>query len=267
MLGQVTWRLAWPALSVLLLVLLGPMLWTLSPTEQVLIDRLQGPSMAHPLGTDQLGRDVLARLLHGGRISLGISVVVTVVSVVVGVAVGSVAALSNRWIDRFLMVIVDVMLAFPFILLALTIAGLSGGGAWALVLAISLASWTTFARVTRGETLRVQSTPMIEAAEAVGSPPWWVYMRHVLPNAIQPILVLAIVRFSHTMLTIAGLSFLGVGVQPPMAEWGAMLRDGMPFIERAPHLVLAPGATVTLAALLVSMTGERTRHALDPRRR
>lgn len=248
-------------------VLVGPLLWHADPNAQDLLQRLRPPSRTHPLGTDQFGRDLLSRLLYGGRLSLGLSLIVTLISATIGITVGSVAAAVRGPMDAVMMRIVDVMLAFPFLLIALTIAGLSGGGIGGIMLAIGLFGWGTYARVARAEMLRIRATPMIEAAHALGAGPLRVAVRHVLPNALPALVVLAMVRFAHTILTIAGLSFLGVGVRPPTPEWGAMLYQGLPYIERAPLLVLVPGLTMTGACLLLSAAADGLRRALDPTRR
>lgn len=258
---------ALPLLLVLGTVLLGPLLWRSDPAAQDLADRLRGPSWRHPLGTDQLGRDTLSRVLHGGRLSLGVSLVVTLVTATVGIAVGSAAAGVRGLAETAIMRVVDVMLAFPFLLVALTIAGLSGGGVRGIILAIGAFGWGTYARVARAETLRVRASPMVEAAHALGAGPLRVAVRHVLPNALPALVVLAVVRFAHTILTIAGLSFLGVGVRPPTPEWGAMLYQGLPYLERAPLLVLVPGLTVTGACLLLSAAAEGVQRLLNPARR
>jgi peptide/nickel transport system permease protein len=247
-----------------LLFALGPHLWPADPLQQSIPARLRPPSLASPLGTDQLGRDVLARVLAGGRLTLGISLLVTLVTAVVGIAVGALAAARPGLLDALLTRIVDVLLAFPLRLLALAIAGLAGGGVWGIVAALGLFGWGTFARVARLEARRARSLPLVEAARALGAPPGRVFRRHVLPMMAGPLIVLAVARFAQVILTIAGLSFLGVGVQPPMPEWGAMLADGLPFMQRAPHLLLAPGLAVTLACLAVSLAGDALRRGLDP---
>lgn len=256
-----------PLLLVVLTVLAGPLLWRVDPVEQVLLDRLQGPSWAHPMGTDQFGRDTLSRILYGGRLSLGVSLIITAITFAAGIAVGSVAAGAGGLVGGALMRLVDVMLAFPFLLLALTVAGLSGGGISGVILALALFGWGSYARVARAETLRVRALPMVECAAAVGAGPLRIALRHVLPNILPALAVLAVIRFAHTILTIAGLSFLGVGVQPPTPEWGAMLHQGLPYIERAPLLLFMPGLAVTLVCLLVSASAENIRRALDPTRR
>lgn len=262
--------LARPVLTLAALVLVfgvGPLVWPIDPRAQELANRLRGPSVGHPLGTDQFGRDVLTRVLYGGRLSLGASLLVTLLTAVVGIGVGGLTASRRGVVEAVLMRAVDVLLAFPFLLVALAIAGLSGGGIRGIVLTLGLFGWGTFARVSRGETLRVRSLPFVEAARALGASPLRVYLRHVLPGTAPALVVLALVRFAQALLSIAGLSFLGVGVQPPTAEWGAMLNEGQPFMERASHLLLAPGLAVFCSCLVVTLAAEALRTGLDPLRR
>jgi peptide/nickel transport system permease protein len=261
--ATVTIRTPGPLPYLIGLVTLGPALWPVDPRAQTLTARLRGPSFDRPLGTDQLGRDLLARILHGGRLSLGVSLVVTVISAVIGIALGGIAASRGGLVDLVLMRLVDVLLAFPFLLLALVVAGLSGGGINGMVLALGLFGWGTYARIARVETARVRAMPFVEAARAIGLPPR-TFVRHVLPNAMPALLVLAVARYGQTILTIAGLSFLGVGIQPPTPEWGSVLNEGLPFLERAPHVLLAPALAVTLACLIVSLAAEGWRRILDP---
>ncbi|MFN8632959.1 MAG: ABC transporter permease [Chloroflexota bacterium] len=249
------------------LVSLGPFVWQVDPRAQVLTTRLRGPTVDRPLGSDQLGRDLFSRVLNGGRLSLGVSLVVTLVSTVIGIVLGSIAASRGGLVDLFITRIVDILLAFPFLLLALVVAGLSGGGVNGIVLALGLFGWGTYARVARVETARIRAYPFVEAARVVGVNPIRTFLLHILPNAAPALLVLAVARYGQTILTIAGLSFLGVGVQPPTPEWGAMLAEGLPFLERAPHVLLAPGLAVTVSCLIVSLSAEAWRRVLDPTHR
>lgn len=249
------------------LVTLGPLVWAVDPRAQDLPARLQGPTLAHPLGTDQLGRDLLARILHGGRLSLGLGLLVTAINATIGLAVGGLAASRGGLLDRLLTRLTDILLALPTFLLGLTVAGLAGGGIVGVVLALSLFGWGSSANAARSETLRVRALPFVEAARALGTGPWRVFVRHVLPSAAPALIVLAVIRFGQALFTVAGLSFLGVGVRPPVPEWGAMLSEAVPFIERAPHLVLAPGFSVTLSFLLVTLAADSLRRALDPTHR
>ena len=243
---------------------LGPILWPIDPRLQDLPARLQGPSLAHPLGVDQLGRDLLARVLHGGRLSLGVSLLVTAINVLIGTAVGSLAASVGGAIDRLLTRLIDMLLALPTFLLGLSVAALAGGDIAGVVLALSLFSWGSSASAARSEALRVRALPFIEAARSVGIGPLRLFLRHILPSAASSLIVLTVTRFGYALFTVAGLSFLGVGVRPPTPEWGAMLSEAVPFIERAPHTMLAPGLVVTLTFLLVTLAADSLRRALAP---
>lgn len=249
----------------LLVVVVGPLLWPLDPVAQDLIRRLSGPTSGHPLGTDELGRDMLARILAGGRISLGVTLAVTTLTAACGVALGSLAAYRcGGLLDILLLRLINILLAFPFLLVALAVAGLAGGGIGSIVVALTLFGWVTHALVARSETVRVSAIPFVEAARASGATPLRVYWSHVLPNALPPLLVVTVVRFSQILLAIAGLSFLGVGVQPPTPEWGALLSEGMPYVESAPHMLLAPGVAVTLSCLILTLAAEALRRVLKP---
>lgn len=249
---------------VVAVVALGPLVWTVDPRVQTLTARLQGPSATYPLGTDALGRDMLARVLHGGRLSLGVSLIITLLSAAIGIGLGSLAASRGGLVDQVLTRLVDILLAFPFLILALVVAGLSGGGISGMVLALGLFGWGTYARVARVETARIRVQPFVESARVLGQTPIRTFLTHVLPNALPALLVLAVARYGQTILTIAGLSFLGVGVKPPTPEWGSMLAEGLPFLERAPHVLLAPALAVTLSCLAVSLAAESWRRLLDP---
>lgn len=258
---------AWLVLPAMLLVAAGPLLWPVNPVEQVLVDRLLAPSWAHPLGTDNLGRDILARVLHGGRITIGLALIATVISSSLGIGIGLFAATVRGWTDRGIALVMDVLNAFPFLLLALTLAGLGGGGVRGLLLALTVAAWVPFARVARTEAMRIRPTPIVEAATSLGASPIRVGTRHVLPNALPPLATLVVLRFSHTLITIAGLSFLGVGIAAPTPEWGAMLRAALPLLERSPHVALAPGIAILVTAITVSAGAEGIRRVVDPRLR
>ncbi|MCC7369046.1 MAG: ABC transporter permease [Chloroflexi bacterium] len=245
-------------------VVLGPLVWAVDPRTQTLTARLQGPSVVYPLGTDALGRDLLARVLHGGRLSLGVSLVITLMCAAIGVGLGSLAASRGGFLDQLLTRLIDILLAFPFLILALVVSGLSGGGINGIVLALGLFGWGTYARLARVETARIRVQPFVESARVLGQTPVRTFLRHVLPNAMPSLLVLAVARYGQTILTIAGLSFLGVGVKPPTPEWGAMLAEALPFLERAPHVLLAPALAVTVSCFAVSLAAESWRRFLDP---
>nr|WP_049889273.1 nickel transporter permease [Natronolimnohabitans innermongolicus] len=247
-----------------LLAVVGPILAPYDPNAQHLDNRLQGPSFAHPLGTDQLGRDVATRLLYGARITLGIAVLITAVRLTIGVAVGLVAGYCGGWVDETLMRVVDVLLAFPGIVLALVVAGILGPSLTNLVLALAVVGWTRYARIVRSSVLELRERPFVAASRLTGAPRRRVLRRHVLPNVAGPVVVLATLDLGGVVLAAAGLSFLGLGAQPPTPEWGTMLSTGRHHLREASWLVNAPGLAIVLAVLGTNLLGDGLRDALDP---
>lgn len=254
-------------LAVVLVTVCAPWLAPHDPNLQVLSARLQPPSALNPLGADHLGRDVLSRLLYGGRSSLLLSALAVLVTAGVGVAVGVVSGRVGGLFDEVLMRSVDVLLVFPYLVVALVIAALLDAGFGALLLALTLTGWTTYARLARALTLDVLARPFIEAAVATGVSNRRLLLRHVLPNISGPILATSFLRFGHTLLTIAGLSYLGIGVQPPTPDWGAMLAEAQPYMQRAPLLLLAPALAIFVTALTVTLIGQNLTQRLDPLQR
>lgn len=248
---------------IVLLCVFAPLVTDQSPTKQVLPDRLQGPSREHPLGTDLLGRDVLSRLLYGGRLSLGLTFLVVTVTAITGTLIGLLSGCLGGFADELIMRFVDVILAFPSILLLLTIAGLQKPGLGSLAVAMVSVGWSPFARVVRGECLRVRSMTYIDAAIAVGASQWRIAFKHVLPNVTNALLVMVFLRFSQNLLAIAGLSFLGLGAQPPTPEWGTMLSEARRYMELVPLAMLVPGAAIFLTTLGMSLAGDGLRLAFD----
>ncbi|MCU0493960.1 MAG: ABC transporter permease [Chloroflexaceae bacterium] len=252
--------------TLVLLALLAPWLAPHNPNQQHRGQRLAPPSAEFPLGTDNLSRDLLSRLLYGARLSLGATLLATVVIVLIGVLVGALAGYMGGLVDSVLMRIVDTLLAFPGLLLALAIVGMLGPGLTNAIIAVVLVGWADYARIVRGVVLSTREQPYIEAAVALGVRPPAIVLRHVLPNALGPIIVLASLEMGALILTLAGLSFIGLGAQPPTAEWGAMLDQGRAFFQRAPQLMLYPGLLITLAVLGFNLLGDGLRDALDPTR-
>jgi peptide/nickel transport system permease protein len=255
-------------LLLIVIVSLGaPWLTQHDPNQQVLTARLQPPSSLHPLGADHLGRDLLARLLYGGRSSLLLSALAVLFSVGIGVAIGALAGRVGGLFDEVTMRLVDVLIVFPSLVVALVIAALLDSSFGALLLALTITGWTTYARLARALTLDLLARPFIEAAVATGVSEGRLLLRHVLPNISGPILATSFLRFGHTLLTIAGLSYLGVGVQPPTPDWGAMLAEAQPYMQRAPLLLLAPAAAIFCTALSVTLMGQGLMARFDPRQR
>lgn len=258
------------------LVLLGPLLWPLDPAALDLLARNQGPSPSHPLGTDQLGRDMLAALIRGGRISLLVAGMAMAVALCIGVAIGVMAA-TLRWLDAPLMRLTDLFLALPLLPLVLVILMLwretltarlgSQAGVTLLVVAvIGLTGWMQTARVVRAEVLSLRERDFMRAARALGVTPWQMIRRHILPNISGVIAVSAGLGMANAILTESALSFLGLGFPADFPSWGRLLYDGIGYMEITPWRVLGPGAAITLTVLAVSALGDALHHASDPRR-
>ena len=263
--GEITLLLSLCALSVIVVATLAaPWLTPHDPNQQVLAQRLAPPSAAQWLGADQLGRDLLARILYGGRASLWLAALAVLLSGGIGISIGLIAGRNGGWFDEFVMRLVDVLIVFPGIVLALVIAALLKPGFGSLLLALTITGWTTYARLARALTLEVLARPFIEAALAVGLSERRLLLRYVLPNISGPLLAMTFLRFGHTLLTVAALSYLGVGVQPPTPDWGAMLAEAQPYMQRAPRLLLAPSLLIFLTALSVTLIGQGLTLRFDP---
>jgi len=258
-------------LLILLILLLTPWLAPHDPAAQDLTNRLTGPSGEHWLGTDHLGRDVLSRLMWGGRFSVTIAAITLVICAVLGIVIGALAARRGGWLDELVMRTVDVLICFPDVVIALFLIAIFGTGYGTLIAALTISGWTPFARLMRGLALEINAKDYVEAAEILGSPKAYIVFRHVIPNAIRPVLAMGFLRFGHKLITVGALSYLGLGVQPPDSDWGAMLLDAQPYMERAPSLGILPGVAIFLPALSVTMIGQgidvrktRRRRALAP---
>ena len=247
-----------------IVAVVGPALTPYDPTAQALENRLQGPSLAHPLGTDALGRDVATRIVHGARISLALALVATAVRVGIGTAIGLLAGSLGGLVDAALMRLVDVQLAFPGLVLALVIAGVLGPSLTNVVIALSVVGWASYARVVRGNVFAVKDRPFVEAARLYGTPRRRIASRHLLPNVINPVIVLATMNLGTIVLTAAGLSFLGLGAQPPTPEWGTMIGGGRDYLRSAPWLVTAPGVAIMATVIGFNVLGDGLRDVLDP---
>ncbi|GAA1707889.1 ABC transporter permease [Streptomyces yatensis] len=248
---------------VLVTLLLTPWIAPFDPARQDLTQRLAGPSAQHWLGTDQLGRDILSRLMYGGRFSVSIAAVTLLISAVAGTVIGAFSARRGGIVDEVVMRTTDLLIAIPDVVVALFLIAAFGTGYGMLIAALTIVGWTPFARLMRGLALEINSREYIEAAEALGCSKPFIIFRHVIPNALRPVLSLGFLRFGHKLITVGGLSYLGLGVQPPDSDWGAMLLDAQPYMERVPLLVLAPGATIFVTALSVTLIG----HGMDVERK
>jgi peptide/nickel transport system permease protein len=256
---------------VLILVVLAIFAPWIAPQDPSAIDlplRLQPPSAAHWFGTDELGRDILSRVIYGARISMLVGASVVAGSLLIGLVLGSIAGYYGGRIDRFFNVILmNAFLSFPGILLAIAFVAFLGPGIFNLILALCIGGWVGYARLVRGQVLAVKEKEFVEAARALGASDWRIITRHILPNVIQPVIVQAAIGMAGAVLAEATMSFLGLGVPPPTASWGSMLSDGRAHLFDAPHLVLFPAAAVMLAVLSFNFIGDALRDYMDPRSR
>jgi peptide/nickel transport system permease protein len=247
-----------------LVALVGPFVWTIDPDELVAF-RFEDPSWAHPMGTDELGRDTLARIIHGARVSLYVGAVSVSIAFVGGVVFGMLAGYYTGIVDTVLMRIVDIMFSLPGIVLAIVIAGLLGPNRRNAMIAIGIVILPAFGRVVRGAVLEVMGYPFTESARALGASGSRIMLRHVIPNIASPLLVLVTVYLSVAILAEAALSFLGLGTQPPEASWGGMLSTGRTYIDITPWLSIFPGAAIMIVVLGFNLLGDGLRDILDPR--
>lgn len=245
--------------------LAAPILATHDPGVIDAVRRLDGPSQAHLLGTDNLGRDIFSRILYGSRWSLGTVAISTALIMTIGVAVGSAAGYFGGVADNILMRVVDVLLAFPSLLLALAIAGIIGPGITSVVVALVSVWWASYARVVRGMVLALREREFIAAAHGLGATNSHIVLRHILPNILAPVAILATVEMGELILAVAALGFLGLGAQPPTPEWGAMINDARPFLLSSPALTVYPGVAISLAVIGFNLLGDGLRDMLDPR--
>lgn len=246
-------------------VIFGPLVTPYNPLEPSLLEAFQPPGGRHLLGTDQLGRDLLARILAGARASLFSGLGALAVFLALGVPIGLISGYAGGFWDNGLMAAIEVLMSFPGVLLALLAIAILGPGQRNLVLAVGLASTPVFARLVRGSTLALKEQEYVIAARALGATPSRIALRHVLPGCVSPIVVIAVLRLGTTIVTVAGLGFLGLGGDPALPEWGAMLSQGQEFLRRAPHIVLVPGVAILLTVLAVNMFGDAFADALNPR--
>jgi peptide/nickel transport system permease protein len=241
--------------------------WTpFSPIGVNLRRRLRPPSEMHWLGTDEFGRDVLSRLMAGAATSISVALVTVVVALVLGVLIGLLAGFFRGWADRLLMAVNDALLAFPGILLALGLLAVIGPSKWGIVFALGIAYAPTVARVVRGSVLSLREREFIEASRALGNSELYTLWRHVLPNCVSPLTVLATLMFGWVVLSESALSFLGLGIPPPAPSWGNMLAAARPHLETATWLSIAPGVMIALCLLGTNLLGDALRDLLDPRR-
>jgi ABC-type dipeptide/oligopeptide/nickel transport system permease subunit len=249
----------------LVLALAAPLLTSYNPERQSLSQALRPISWAHPLGTDHLGRDILARLLYGGRLSLMIGFLAVGLGVAIGVPLGAVSGFQGGLTDLVIQRLADILLSFPGFLLALSLVAILGVGLQNVIISVGISAVPSFIRLVRGSVLSIREQVYVQAADAIGQRRVLIIFRHVLPNAMAPVIVQATLSLGFAILVAAGLGFLGLGVQPPTPEWGTMLGEGRQYIFRAPGLTTYPGLVIFLAVLGFNLFGDGLRDALDPR--
>jgi peptide/nickel transport system permease protein len=246
------------------LVFLGPLMWTLSPQHTSALDALLPPGPGHPLGTDELGRDELSRLLHGGQVTRLVGFAAMITATLLGLLVGATAGFYSGWTDALLMRFTDTMVAPAFFLIVTAILVL-GSGPLTLIAVIGGTSWMQVARVIYGETLRFKAQDFVLAAEALGASRASILARHVLPQTIPSVVVSATLGVGFAILTEAAVSYLGLGIQPPTPSWGNMLQNAQQYVWTSPELAILPGVVITLVVLAYNFVGDGLRDALDPR--
>jgi len=249
----------------ILAAVFAPILTPYEENSMDLMQRLAGPSAAHPLGTDEGGRDELTRLLYGARVSLMIGVVPALLSLILGSVLGEIAGYKGGWVDVVIMRFADITLAFPSMLLAMVIIYALGGGIVNVFLTLTLVNWGNVARVVRAETLKLKNSEFVEAARIIGVSEDKIMRRHILPNCLPTLLVLFTLNVPMSILTESSLSFLGLGIQPPNASWGLMINTGRQYLYTAPWLSFVPGAAIMLVVMAFNFLGNGLLDVLDPR--
>ncbi len=261
------------ALGLLILIILvfmalfAPLLAPYDPTAVRLAEGLSGPSITHPLGQDKLGRDILSRIIYGARISLYVGVFTVTLSALIGTMVGAVAGLLGGVVDEVVMRLIDILLAFPGILLAIAFMAVLGPSLNNIVIALTVLGWVGYARLVRGQVLALREFEFVQAARALGADTRRIITRHLLPNVLGPVIVQATFGMAGAIVAEAGLSFLGLGTQPPNPSWGSMLNDGREFLLISPHLTTFPGLAIMAVVLGLNFLGDGLRDILDPRGR
>lgn len=252
---------------IILMGIFGPLILKTDPTTQNILNKLQPPSKEHWFGTDNFGRDIFTRIIYGTKLTLTVGFLSVLIGGVLGVVLGVVAGYYGGIVDTLTMRIMDILLAFPGILLALAIVSVLGGSLINVIIAVGIFSVPAFARIVRGSTLQVKKLEYIDAVRALGASDGRIIFRHILPNIMSPIIVQATMRIATAILTASGLAFLGLGAQPPAAEWGAMLSDGRAYMHNASHMVMFPGMMIVIVVLAFNIFGDGLRDALDPKMR
>jgi peptide/nickel transport system permease protein len=258
---------AFLTIALVVVALAAPLLAPFDPNAQDTIRRLEPPSREHPLGLDELGRDVLSRVLFGARVSLRVGFSVVIIAAAIGIALGAIAGYFGGAADIAIIRVCDILLSFPGILLAIALVAVLGPNLNNVIFALSISAWVGYARLVRGQVLKVREMEYVTAAKALGARSPRVILRHVLPNVINPVIVMATLGLAGAILSEAALSFLGLGVQPPTPSWGAMLTSGRRYLGLANHLAIYPGIAIMLAVMGLNFLGDGLIDALDPKYR
>ncbi len=258
------WAL-WFLIALVLLCVFGPALSPYDQAQQNLELKATNPSFPHWLGTDPLGRDMLTRILHGGRVSLEVGLLATAVAAIIGVIYGMASGLAGGRVDAAMMRIVDILYAFPFINFVILLMVVFGRHFWLIFVAIGAVEWLTMARVVRGQVLSLKNLEFVTAARASGAGFWHIVWKHLLPNVLGPVIIYASLTVPGVMLLEAALSFLGLGIQPPNASWGVLIREGSNAMETYPWLLLYPGVFFSATLLALNLLGDGLRDAFDPK--
>lgn len=252
---------------VVIMAIFAPWLAPYDPSAQDTARRLEGPGPQHVLGLDDLGRDVLSRIIWGARVSLRVGFSVVIISSIIGVLLGAISGYFGGWVDTIIMRLCDMLLAFPGILLAIALVAVLGPSLNNVILALAVIGWVSYARLVRGQVLKIRESEYVTAARALGARSGRVISRHVLPNVINPVIVMATLGLAGSILAEASLSFLGLGVQPPTPSWGAMLTAGRRYLGLANHLAVYPGIAIMIAVMGLNFLGDGLIDALDPKYR
>jgi len=251
-------------LVAIFVAIFAPVIAPYSTTKISVMDALQGPTFDHPMGTDNLGRDQLSRVMYGVRMSMLVAGTSISAALVIGVLLGLISGYFGRWLDELIMRLMDVLYAFPDLLLALALVATFGTGLRGLIIAIAVGRIPGFARVTRATVLSIRENEYVEAARTVGLRDWQIIWRHILPNGLAPIIVMLSINLALAILVEASLSFLGLGIQPPTPSLGGLLKDALGFMEQAPWMAIFPGLTIALIVFALNLLGDGLRDALDP---
>ena len=247
------------------IALAGPYIAPYGPNEPDYSNVLQPPSTEHIAGTDAFGRDIFSRILHGAQISLAVGLSSVLIGTIIGSILGIISGYFGKWVDNAIMRVMDVLLAFPGMLLAIGIIAVLGPGLVNVVMAVAIFSIPVFARIMRSSTLAIKSTLYVEATQSIGSSNWRVIVHHILPGTVSTLIVYFTMRIGSAILIAAGLSFLGLGADPSTPEWGAMLSTGRNYLNNAPHVTIFPGLAIFLTVLAFNLLGDGLRDALDPK--